>query len=110
MYDSNTFSMLSTVPNYNQPSDESDMYSSASSSPDCTLSLGTPSTRVSEKKRSGFGSWNIFKPKQTRSPATANKSDCGSNVGGDTMLVRRCANCDTTSTPLWRNGPRGPKV
>ncbi|CAH8351643.1 unnamed protein product [Eruca vesicaria subsp. sativa] len=29
--------------------------------------------------------------------------------GGDTLLDRRCTNCDTTSTPLWRNGPRGPK-
>uniref|UniRef100_A0A6N2N9Z9 GATA-type domain-containing protein n=1 Tax=Salix viminalis TaxID=40686 RepID=A0A6N2N9Z9_SALVM len=27
----------------------------------------------------------------------------------DPLLARRCANCDTTSTPLWRNGPRGPK-
>ncbi|KAG0491183.1 hypothetical protein HPP92_008046 [Vanilla planifolia] len=35
----------------------------------------------------------------------------GSSVsGGDPfLLARRCANCDTTSTPLWRNGPRGPK-
>ncbi|MCD7454515.1 hypothetical protein HAX54_025136 [Datura stramonium] len=27
----------------------------------------------------------------------------------DPLVARRCANCDTTSTPLWRNGPRGPK-
>lgn len=24
--------------------------------------------------------------------------------------VRVCANCNTTKTPLWRSGPRGPKV
>ncbi|KAI6680713.1 hypothetical protein NL676_034594 [Syzygium grande] len=30
-------------------------------------------------------------------------------AASDPLLARRCANCDTTSTPLWRNGPRGPK-
>lgn len=24
--------------------------------------------------------------------------------------VRRCANCHTTDTPMWRRGPGGPKV
>ncbi|ERN11587.1 hypothetical protein AMTR_s00022p00176280 [Amborella trichopoda] len=30
--------------------------------------------------------------------------------GGDGNLVRKCTTCETTSTPLWRNGPKGPKV
>lgn len=25
-------------------------------------------------------------------------------------IVRACCNCKTTKTPLWRSGPRGPKV
>ncbi|XP_073060613.1 GATA transcription factor 19-like [Primulina eburnea] len=94
--------------------DEGEMYSFAANSPpssvDCTLSLGTPSTRRSnEKKRSsccmpGFG-WNNFPSKHmTPTPSTVK-----THRGTDPLLARRCANCDTTSTPLWRNGPRGPK-
>ncbi|XP_020269387.1 GATA transcription factor 19-like [Asparagus officinalis] len=46
-----------------------------------------------------------------RSPAVNPASASSSNLGGSDplLLARRCANCDTTSTPLWRNGPRGPK-
>ncbi|KAG6401911.1 hypothetical protein SASPL_138779 [Salvia splendens] len=96
--------------------DEQELYSSpsASASVDCTLSLGTPSTRVTdesshERKRSGFG-WNILPSKHAPPPSSAAKPHRGSaNGGGDPLLARRCANCDTTSTPLWRNGPRGPK-
>ncbi|KAK4416576.1 GATA transcription factor 18 [Sesamum alatum] len=106
--------------------DEEDMYSYAtpaqsSSSVDCTLSLGPPSTRLTNentnhhevKKRSScmsnFG-WNILPSKHTPSPSASKGHRGGSNGnGGDPLLARRCANCDTTSTPLWRNGPRGPK-
>jgi hypothetical protein len=31
------------------------------------------------------------------------------NINGNTA-VRVCADCNTTKTPLWRSGPRGPKV
>ncbi|GER54655.1 GATA transcription factor [Striga asiatica] len=97
-----------------------EMYSFASSSPasvDCTLSLGTPSTRVynhnhNDTKRStctrntmpssAFG-WNILPSKHTHAHAPPKPHR------HDPLLARRCANCDTTSTPLWRNGPRGPK-
>lgn len=27
-----------------------------------------------------------------------------------TTTIRVCADCNTTKTPLWRSGPRGPKV
>ncbi|KAL6588064.1 hypothetical protein OROMI_001042 [Orobanche minor] len=136
MYDSrnNSFSMLFSMAN-NGPrgfDEAGDMYSFTTSpsaaSVDCTLSLGTPSTRVSndqntnnhsqyhnEKKHSScmsnFG-WNILPSKHTPPPPppSASKGHRGrSNGGGDPLLARRCANCDTTSTPLWRNGPRGPK-
>ncbi|CAA0819358.1 GATA transcription factor 18 [Striga hermonthica] len=103
-----------------------EMYSSfASSSPasvDCTLSLGTPSTRVYNHNQrssctrnnnnnnnnmpmpmpsSAFG-WNILPSKHSHSHTPKPHRH-------DPLLARRCANCDTTSTPLWRNGPRGPK-
>lgn len=35
--------------------------------------------------------------------AGPNGSENASSAG------RKCANCDTTTTPLWRNGPKGPK-
>ncbi|XP_076906326.1 GATA transcription factor 19-like [Bidens hawaiensis] len=57
----------------------------SSSTVDCTLSLATPSTRlISDDYR-------------------------GLTVANPAAVARRCANCHTTSTPLWRNGPRGPK-
>lgn len=112
------------VPYTNQNSyacdyDESDVYSSytpSSSSVDCTLSLGTPSTRLTqdEDRRGGRGErrrsvsnmcWDLLQSNQSHS----SKSGKGSSSSSDPLLARRCANCDTTSTPLWRNGPRGPK-
>lgn len=132
----NSFPMLFSMGNGHRGYDEGELYSfassSSSSSPsasvDCTLSLGTPSTRVTndsghhhhEKKRSScmsnFG-WNIMPSKHTPPPSSSSSSkphrsgsSGGASSGGDPLLARRCANCDTTSTPLWRNGPRGPKV
>uniref|UniRef100_A0A0D9WJV8 GATA-type domain-containing protein n=1 Tax=Leersia perrieri TaxID=77586 RepID=A0A0D9WJV8_9ORYZ len=64
---------------------------------DCTLSLGTPSTRRAEA---------------TPPPTTARPGGGGGKQDGAAVASckpRRCANCNTTSTPLWRNGPRGPK-
>ena len=128
----NSFSMLFSMPNH-KPFDETDMYpftssSSSSSSVDCTLSLGTPSTRLTDNdekrmhhdRRSGSCvsnfCWDILQSKHTPSAPTnkpsrgGNSGGGGNSSGGDPLLARRCANCDTTSTPLWRNGPRGPKV
>nr|CAB3464426.1 unnamed protein product [Digitaria exilis] len=69
-------------------------YGAAGGQVDCTLSLGTPSTRRAE---AGGGV-------HARAAAPCNKE-----YSGRGSPARRCANCDTTSTPLWRNGPRGPK-
>ncbi|CAH2076408.1 unnamed protein product [Thlaspi arvense] len=80
-------------------------HSSPYASVDCTLSLGTPSTRLcnddDERRFSSHSTkslgWDFLH---------GAKKGGG---GGNNILARRCANCDTTSTPLWRNGPRGPK-
>lgn len=101
-------------------------YTSPSSSVDCTLSLATPSTRLSEdqEKRNRRSSLtNFWNNNTNHSNSNSNskhnsqsqsKSNRGNNIGNnsnnDSLLARRCASCDTTSTPLWRNGPRGPKV
>ncbi|CAN4083280.1 unnamed protein product [Withania somnifera] len=100
-------------------------FAAASSSVDCTLSLGTPSTRltndnekksVNERRSSSSNCmsnfWGILHPKQHMTTSSDHKSTRGGNNNNsitDPLVARRCANCDTTSTPLWRNGPRGPK-
>ncbi|XP_039035432.1 GATA transcription factor 18-like [Hibiscus syriacus] len=103
----------------------------SSSSVDCTLSLGTPSTRLSEdddnkhilrhERTSGNPCmssycWDLFQRKnapayshQTTKASRGSNGNSSNSSGNDPLLARRCANCDTTSTPLWRNGPRGPK-
>lgn len=36
---------------------------------------------------------------------------CGSSSSdGGSHLIKTCADCGTTKTPLWRGGPAGPKV
>ncbi|KAF8052622.1 hypothetical protein N665_1532s0001, partial [Sinapis alba] len=120
---------------YNNSSNSNTGSYFSSSVVDCTLSLGTPSTRLceeDEKRRrstsSGASScisnfWDLLHTKNNNSKATPSsnvpsssstannpmKQTRGWFSGGDSLLARRCANCDTTSTPLWRNGPRGPK-
>ncbi|KAI3794223.1 hypothetical protein L1987_36852 [Smallanthus sonchifolius] len=97
-------------------------YGSSPSSVDCTLSLGTPSTRLTNEyekthheKRHGSNWWNILHSSSHTDAPSAHKSSHAAGGSGngsaasDSLFSRRCANCDTTSTPLWRNGPRGPK-
>ncbi|KAI0524681.1 hypothetical protein KFK09_004063 [Dendrobium nobile] len=105
----------------------------ATSSVDCTLTLGTPYTRHLSSSSSSSSSsalqhssslpslcWDILPQPGKHSSSssagggfTASVGGSGSSsatINGDPfLLARRCANCDTTSTPLWRNGPRGPK-
>ncbi|AET03916.1 putative transcription factor C2C2-GATA family [Medicago truncatula] len=90
--------------------------SSSSSSVDCTLSLATPSTRLSEdqdkrNRRSSLANFFCTKSSNTKhnSQSQSKSNNIGSNSNNDSLLARRCASCDSTSTPLWRNGPRGPK-
>ncbi|KAF5194447.1 Gata transcription factor [Thalictrum thalictroides] len=121
LFSNNSLSMV--FPTTNEPI--------TSSSPvDCTLSLGTPSTRQTscnkgDVKKPGNNNnnsfmsnlcWSAFQTtKKTASPSaqlpptTVGCINNNSISNGDPLLARRCANCDTTSTPLWRNGPRGPK-
>ncbi|MQL97597.1 hypothetical protein Taro_030293 [Colocasia esculenta] len=131
-----TFSMFfGSCENDEQPQ-AVERYGPWTSAVDCTLSLGTPST--SSQSHSTVKStppldvqhqqqdnhplrWDFtsYLPKQRRSSAATAVSTAatlgagassGRNSGGDpVLLARRCANCDTTSTPLWRNGPKGPK-
>ena len=107
------------------PSSSSSSSSSLSSaSVDCTLSLGTPSTRLTNTRentkptshhRNSVSSfcWDLLHPSSynpSSAHATKPHRNATATTTADPLLARRCANCDTTSTPLWRNGPRGPKV
>jgi GATA zinc finger len=124
-----SFSILFPISSTNCKDEElSDNYSSIScssptsstSSVDCTLSLGTPSTRQSDgtwykQSSSAAMYWDVLSERRKHETSACNAALKGyngnGNLGGDPLLLaRRCANCDTTSTPLWRNGPRGPKV
>ncbi|KAH9319176.1 hypothetical protein KI387_020945, partial [Taxus chinensis] len=153
----------------------SDANSANYSTVDCTLSLGTPSTRYSSTKQGTFTSSREASPSMTRDVASDPfKGSCASytwnnsssnhantnsnnvswqvpmdysrdmsfvnakqertttgygnmfnqNTISNSRMVhksgrngsenassvgRKCANCDTTTTPLWRNGPKGPK-
>ncbi|KAF3773421.1 GATA transcription factor 18 [Nymphaea thermarum] len=134
-----SFSLLFAVPpplssSAHSKSRDDDKSYDAYPSVDCTLSLRTPSTRqtmapstvnVSSSSSSCPPAtskfyWNHVLQGKQQQQATALGGGSPRNVGGrgstskvnvrpDPLLARRCANCDTTSTPLWRNGPRGPK-
>ncbi|XP_010548330.1 PREDICTED: GATA transcription factor 19-like [Tarenaya hassleriana] len=91
--------------------------SSSCSPVDCTLSLATPSSTplIRQEDKHLFGSsatssgmigWDDCK---TASYLSDHQPPRSVIRDGDTLLSRRCSNCDTTSTPLWRNGPKGPK-
>ncbi|THU62075.1 hypothetical protein C4D60_Mb01t01340 [Musa balbisiana] len=121
------FSVVFPVTGKQSTDEDHDIARSGCSSPssvDCTLSLGTPSTRQTENKAAAAASSTLFQrpscvssfgqdiisQSNKRSNAFYGGATNGSNLGGDPLLLaRRCANCHTTSTPLWRNGPRGPK-
>ncbi|XP_052156736.1 GATA transcription factor 19-like [Oryza glaberrima] len=91
-------------------------YGGGGAAVDCTLSLGTPSTRRAEAGAYGGGlqPWDV--PSSARPGGGgggkqdgAGVAPCNKEAPAAGRLPRRCANCDTMSTPLWRNGPRGPK-
>uniref|UniRef100_A0A5B7BBA3 GATA-type domain-containing protein n=1 Tax=Davidia involucrata TaxID=16924 RepID=A0A5B7BBA3_DAVIN len=47
--------------------------------------------------------------KQPSSPVETDNSTNTSSSNNSNIPVRVCADCNTTKTPLWRSGPRGPK-
>lgn len=47
--------------------------------------------------------------KQSMAPAKTDNSS-NNSFNNNNPTVRVCADCNTTKTPLWRSGPRGPKV
>lgn len=44
-------------------------------------------------------------------PSSSLETDLSSNTSSyNNPTIRACADCNTTKTPLWRSGPKGPKV
>lgn len=103
------FSMFFSLENDDQNNQDYDNISSSTSHVDCTLSLGTPSTRLDDDHRR-FSSASSNMSGEYFYHGGSTKTTSYMKGGGDHNLPRRCASCDTTSTPLWRNGPKGPKV
>jgi hypothetical protein len=107
-----TFSLFFPLPNkqVNQWPDEEDDHSSITTSAtgggsvDCTLSLGTPSSSVVEPMTTKHV---VVTAPDHQSPYYYCRRAAAAH---DAFADRRCADCGTSSTPLWRNGPRGPKV
>ncbi|KAG0458253.1 hypothetical protein HPP92_023410 [Vanilla planifolia] len=96
-----------------QAEEETGVIGAAISSVDCTLSLGMPYTRHEPPPYSSSAnpasSPDILSNGERPSSSERGRSGARLSIGDPLLLARRCANCDTTSTPLWRNGPRGPK-
>jgi len=44
------------------------------------------------------------------SPLVTDDSNCNSSSNQNSVPLRVCVDCHTTKTPLWRSGPKGPKV
>lgn len=47
---------------------------------------------------------------QKQQPSYPLETDYSSNNSNNNIPIRVCADCNTTKTPLWRSGPKGPKV
>lgn len=46
---------------------------------------------------------------QISSPSETERTSNNSSPNNSNISVRVCSDCNTTKTPLWRSGPRGPK-
>lgn len=49
---------------------------------------------------------------QKQQPSSPMETENTSNASSNNMIsspIRTCSDCNTTKTPLWRSGPRGPK-
>ncbi|EXB38836.1 Putative GATA transcription factor 22 [Morus notabilis] len=51
----------------------------------------------------------VMKRKHPASPLGTDHSSTSSSNNNNNNTIRVCADCNTTKTPLWRSGPRGPK-
>ncbi|KAF7143098.1 hypothetical protein RHSIM_Rhsim05G0021900 [Rhododendron simsii] len=49
------------------------------------------------------------KQKSSDHPMQNNDNGCNSSSSNSNSPIRVCSDCNTTKTPLWRSGPRGPK-
>ncbi|CAL1414150.1 unnamed protein product [Linum trigynum] len=90
-----------------------------------TIKTNTNNTDHGRTKKYSAFAWDPQKTSHDASPSTfqqqaaaaiatdqlCNNSPLSSSGGGGspTVVVRVCADCNTTKTPLWRSGPRGPK-
>ncbi|PRQ46834.1 putative transcription factor C2C2-GATA family [Rosa chinensis] len=72
--------------------------------PDQTISSNTTVATNDSTARVNFSSSHNFE-EQKLHPS----SPLGTDSSNNTNPIRVCSDCNTTKTPLWRSGPRGPK-
>lgn len=57
-----------------------------------------------------FEEQNLQNPSSQLGTDMISCSNNSSNNMNNVPVIRVCSDCNTTKTPLWRSGPRGPKV
>ncbi|XP_050378401.1 GATA transcription factor 21 [Argentina anserina] len=73
-------------------------------SPDQTISSDTTAATIDSVAQVKLSSSHNFEGQKLH-PSSPQGTDSSNN----TNPVRVCSDCNTTKTPLWRSGPRGPK-
>lgn len=61
--------------------------------------------QVQPAQKSEHGKLALHSPNKDKAQLTFNSFNTASGA-----VIRACSDCHTTTTPLWRSGPRGPKV
>lgn len=46
---------------------------------------------------------------QSSPPSNMTNDSSDQNMASNSTVIRTCSDCNTTRTPLWRSGPKGPK-
>ncbi|XP_022926635.1 GATA transcription factor 21-like [Cucurbita moschata] len=85
--------------------------SSSSSSSKIRLVINYNQTETPTKTidaHRNFQDLNPMSPSPSPSPSDQTNKRNTLNDGGG-AIIRTCSDCNTTKTPLWRSGPRGPK-
>ncbi|KAE9603647.1 putative transcription factor C2C2-GATA family [Lupinus albus] len=65
---------------------------------------------LQEENKSSYESARYMSSKIRLTRKMGSSSNNPSSYKSNSIISRVCADCNTSSTPLWRTGPNGPKV
>ncbi|KAK7283203.1 hypothetical protein RIF29_12575 [Crotalaria pallida] len=63
-----------------------------------------------EENKSSYGSVRCLPPKIRLTRKIMSSTNPSSSYNTNNSITRVCSDCNTSSTPLWRSGPNGPKT